>query len=58
MLPKVSILIPCYNAERWIAQTIQSALDQTYHNREVIVVDDGSTDRSLEVIKDFDNYIC
>jgi len=42
--PKVSILIPCYNAEKWIAQAIQSALDQTYENKEVIVVDDGSTD--------------
>ena len=53
MQPKVSILIPCYNAERWVAQAIQSALDQTYPNKEVIVVDDGSTDSSLEVIKQF-----
>lgn len=57
MLPKVSILIPCYNAERWIAQAIQSALDQTYPNKEVIVIDDGSSDRSLEVIKSFGNQI-
>jgi glycosyltransferase involved in cell wall biosynthesis len=57
MLPKVSILIPCYNAERWIAQAIQSALDQTYPNKEVIVVDDGSSDRSLEIIKSFGNRI-
>lgn len=52
-LPKVSILIPCYNAEKWVRQAIQSALDQTYENKEVIVVDDGSTDRSLEIIKSF-----
>lgn len=57
MLPKISILIPCYNADRWIAQAIQSALDQTYPNKEVIVVDDGSTDGSLEVIKSFGDQI-
>ncbi len=55
--PKVSILIPCYNTEQWIAQAIESALNQTYFNKEVIVVDDGSTDRSLEVIKSFGNSI-
>lgn len=54
---KVSILIPCHNADRWIAQAIQSALDQSYPNKEVIVVDDGSTDRSLEVIKSFGDRI-
>ncbi len=57
MLPKVSILIPCYKADRWIAQAIQSALDQTYSNEEVIVIDDGSSDRSLEVIKSFGDRI-
>ncbi|MFK7777461.1 MAG: glycosyltransferase [Gimesia sp.] len=57
-MPKVSILIPCYNAERWVAQAIQSALDQTYGEKEVIVVDDGSTDGSLEIIKSFDDKIC
>ena len=45
----VSILIPCYNAERWIARAIESALAQTWSNKEVIVVDDGSTDDSLAV---------
>ncbi|MBE9179519.1 glycosyltransferase [Oculatella sp. LEGE 06141] len=55
--PIVSILIPCYNADRWIAQAIQSALDQTYPNREVVVVDDGSSDRSLEIIKSFGDRI-
>jgi glycosyltransferase involved in cell wall biosynthesis len=54
---KVSILIPCYNAEKWISQAIESALNQTYHNKEVIVVDDGSTDNSLEVIKSFGDQI-
>jgi glycosyltransferase involved in cell wall biosynthesis len=54
---KVSILIPCYNAERWISQAIESALNQTYQYKEVIVVDDGSTDNSLEIIKSFGDRI-
>lgn len=58
MPPKVSILIPCYNAEQWIAQAIQSALDQTYPDKEVIIVDDGSSDRSLDIIKSFGDRIC
>lgn len=55
--PLVSILIPCYNAEQFIAQAIESALSQPYVNKEVIIVDDGSTDSSLELIKTFNNRI-
>lgn len=51
--PLVSILIPCYNAEPWIAQAIQSALDQSWQHKEIIVVDDGSTDGSLQIVRDF-----
>jgi glycosyltransferase involved in cell wall biosynthesis len=57
MQPLVSILIPCYNAERWIAQAIESALAQAWVAKEVIVVDDGSTDRSLEIIQSFGDRI-
>jgi glycosyltransferase involved in cell wall biosynthesis len=53
----VSILIPCYNAERWIAQAIESALAQTWPEKEVIVVDDGSTDGSLAIIRTFEGRI-
>ena len=53
----VSILIPCYNAERWIAQAVESALAQTYSPTEVIVVDDGSRDTSLAILKSFGNRI-
>ena len=53
----VSILIPCFNADRWIGQAIESALAQSWPHKEVIVVDDGSTDRSLEIIKTFDGRI-
>jgi glycosyltransferase involved in cell wall biosynthesis len=51
--PFVSIVIPCYNAEHYVGEAIQSALDQTYPNREVIVIDDGSSDRSPHVIGSF-----
>lgn len=51
----VSVIIPCYNAERWVSEAIQSCLNQTYAPIEVIVIDDGSTDRSLDVIKSFGN---
>lgn len=57
MDPLVSILIPCHNAEKWIAECIQSALDQTYPNKEIVVVDDGSDDRSLDIIRGFGEHI-
>ena len=53
MKPLVSILIPAYNAEPWIAGTIKSALDQTWPRKEIIVVDDGSRDRTLQAAKQF-----
>lgn len=53
-LPKVSVLIPCYNAERWIGQTLNSVLEQTWPNLEIVVVDDGSTDGSIDVVRGFE----
>jgi glycosyltransferase involved in cell wall biosynthesis len=53
MRPLVSILIPAYNSERWIADTIQSALNQTWPRKEVIIVDDGSRDQTLCVARQF-----
>ncbi len=47
--PLVSILIPCHNAAPWLAQTLESALAQTWTHREIIVVDDGSTDDSAGI---------
>jgi hypothetical protein len=57
MKPLVTIAIPCFNAAQWIAQAMQSALDQTWPSVEVIVVDDGSTDGSLGVLAAFDEKI-
>lgn len=53
MKPLVSILIPAYNAESWIADTLNSALHQTWPRKEIIVVDDGSTDRTLKIAEKF-----
>jgi len=52
--PLVSILIPCYNAEPWLAQTLESALAQDWPAKEIILVDDGSTDDSLPVARTFE----
>jgi glycosyltransferase involved in cell wall biosynthesis len=55
--PLVSILIPAYNAEEWIAESIESAVAQTWPRKEVIVVDDGSTDRTGDVARGFASQI-
>jgi len=52
--PLVSVIIPAYNSAAFVLQAVQSALDQTYGNYEVIVVDDGSTDDTKLVLSRFD----
>ena len=49
----VSIITPCYNGEEYVAQTIRSVLAQSYKNWEMILVDDGSTDGSGQIIREF-----
>jgi glycosyltransferase involved in cell wall biosynthesis len=53
MKPLVSILIPAFNAQEWIADTIKSALSQTWLRKEIIVVDDGSRDQTLSIARRF-----
>src|SRR5258708_5011849 len=52
--PLVSILVPCYNAAPWLASTLESALQQSWPRIEIIVVDDGSSDNSLEIARGFE----
>jgi glycosyltransferase involved in cell wall biosynthesis len=52
-LPLVSVIIPAFNAEIFIPRTLESVLSQTYQNIEVLVVDDGSVDRTAEIVKSF-----
>ena len=51
--PLVSLLIPCHNAAPWLAATLESALAQTWEDKEIIFVDDGSTDGSLALAQGF-----
>lgn len=55
--PLVSIIIPCYNSAAWVSEAIESCLSQTYQPIEVVVVDDGSTDNSLEVINQYSEQV-
>jgi len=53
----VSVIIPVYNSEKFVSQAIESVLNQTFQNIEVIAIDDGSTDNSLEILQQFSEKI-
>ena len=53
--PLVSIIIPLYNSEKYVSETIKSALDQTWEDKEIIIVDNGSTDNSFLIARTFES---
>ena len=53
----VSVVIPVYNSEKFLAESIESVLNQTYKNIEIIVIDDGSIDRSLKILEKYSDRI-
>ena len=54
-MPFFSVVIPLYNKEDYIEDTLKSVLNQTFQDFEVIIVNDGSTDKSLEKVNQFDD---
>ena len=55
--PLVSIIIPVFNEEKYLAYCLDSLKKQTYKNKEIIVVDDGSTDKSIQIAKKFTDHV-
>lgn len=49
--PKISVIIPAYNAETYLEPCVHSVLQQTYQNLEILLIDDGSTDKTWEVCR-------
>ncbi len=49
----ISVIVPVYNSERFLNQCIESILEQTYRDLEIILINDGSTDRSLEIMEEY-----
>lgn len=56
-LPMVSVVIPAYNAESYIAEAVDSVLEQDYPNKEIIIVDDGSTDQTVKILEQYGDRI-
>ena len=52
---QISIIIPIFNVEKYLSECLDSILNQTFKNFEVICVDDGSTDKTLEILKEYKN---
>ena len=55
MNPLVTVLMPVYNGEKYLREAIKSILNQTFRDFEFLIIDDGSTDKSAEIIKSFND---
>ena len=55
--PAITVIIPSYNCELYIAETLESILNQTFKDVEIIVVDDGSTDKTRQIITSYGTYV-
>ena len=53
MMPKVSVIMPVYNAQKFLKETVDSVLNQTLRDIELIAIDDGSKDKSLDILKKY-----
>ena len=51
--PLVSVIVPVYNVEKYVAKCLDSIVNQTYQNLEILVIDDGSTDSSSEICQEY-----
>ncbi|NJR65972.1 MAG: glycosyltransferase family 2 protein, partial [Leptolyngbyaceae cyanobacterium CRU_2_3] len=56
-LPRVSVIVPAYNGDRFLSAALASVFNQTYTDSEIIVVNDGSTDKTAEVLKAYGDRI-
>ena len=51
--PEVSVVVPAYNVEEYIGQCLKSILKQTFENIEILCIDDGSRDRTVDIIREY-----
>lgn len=56
-MPKISVIIPVYNGEKYIKRCIDSVINQTYDNIQIIVINDGSTDNTESILKEYSNIV-
>ena len=56
-MPRVSVIIPAYNSMQWVSAAIDSVLNQGYRDYEVVVIDDGSTDQTADVLESYGRKI-
>ena len=52
-MPKISVIMPVYNTERYVAEAVESVLQQTFADFEFLILNDGSTDRSAELLRQY-----